>query len=1583
MTSSKHPELPSDVPGRNSNECDPMASTSRRSIPLAELGEDIGEVEFNADEVLASLAPFDAPPSEEPALTLAPRIENERQAHVLLEKRGLLARFTAIAERLQARVADDSSPERKAEYSVVASELLAMAGNASDAQHLAAQAAELEPLSRLAQTQARHLALEAGDIAAATDLASLEFESYPDADSRVQGYLWLSDFMRITVQDTSAARAALTNATRLAPRNPQVALAQLLERLASPEAIEVEWLAADPTLSDLFDSIQLLTLLRDAPAAKVAATQHGLVSLLKAASATALGDTATTAQCVAQLEQYADAEQAIWWLLAALWGADPDTLPSSISALRELRARSDNSETRLALLDRALAARDRDLANQVIAAGSTYYDAASVAGELAVGMWSDADPQLLKDKCDTLSNDARYAPLVLAARDLLQQPASHWSELPLAARQLAAWAGWVCGSAGEISAPPPLPQQLDDSDEEATALAQIIALDSASQRGDWFDLGQQLLRLDESSGPWGPSDRQTLGALFFQLAGNVELSQSAWQEVYTVQPAREAALRANLDSKSAEDKSLALESVASGLEISDERAPWLLLEAALASVANDAERAEELLQHAHVLDPSLVAPVVIGEELARSQGRPQHLVDWLERRLGLSDEAAESALFILQESLVQWQLDKSSAQATAFRAADLINDDNALQELISYLGPDAPYTNSMAGKPSQVEHWFDSAAHAAWAQDWPLAQQAAGALYVANSDSVACHWLELLPGIPNSSPQLFENLFAQARVQTDPVAQRELYERLARLDSRGGTGNTALWQNAIVERTPGHLRALRYLERSCVRDGHWQDLAVIGDKLARQLPSDEALSYCWLAVELQTYKGQLRATEALLDFAKVKDSPPPLWCLRRLYSTAESKGDWRGMQEVLEQLTEKAHYTADVAALLLRTAEVAKHLNSPALVSSTLAQVIELMPASVVAWSFLADHQLLAGQLEEAAETLEQLADACSDPHHQTRVLAKSAELWTERGKPARAEATWEQLLVVDPKNTTAIERLVQSYRDSQSLDRLAALLERQIESTESLDAKDALQVERARCLLGLGLHIAADKAVQPVLARDANHLQALQIKAEVALALDDFGESESIYRRLVDLTSEPRERAELLTRLGQLYESRPDRVEAAEDCFRRVLEATSDNTIALTAIVRLALRRQDVAEALRVQNQLVEIAREPSELKQAFLDLARIYEESAHDLRHAEEILERARRKWQSDSAVLRAFAEFYRRQSDMAAQQVLLERSNTEARRALHTGRFELGLFEVLEAVAGLRNEEQARTAIAAVLGALHGQPAALAGVGSKAFDPRHDESLAPEMMNLPLRALLQRTGWVLDRVNPFDPKNHRAMPLSQHEPKLFDRVIRLAAKFDIDDLQVWVTEEPGLACAPMQSRPPMLAVSRNLIQTSQPHVIDFLVLRALKILQSHLTGLCRTATVDLGPLLSAYLGLFLPNWQPVGVDLKKVDDYRRVLDLQWPSGSAHDMAPLAQDVVVTLGNRASQLGEAAFEWGSRTALLALGDPSVALEALAITTANNPIPAQGTAERVRWAARHAEARKILVFAVSEVYLRLRARLV
>lgn len=87
------------------------------------------------------------------------------------------------------------------------------------------------------------------------------------------------------------------------------------------------------------------------------------------------------------------------------------------------------------------------------------------------------------------------------------------------------------------------------------------------------------------------------------------------------------------------------------------------------------------------------------------------------------------------------------------------------------------------------------------------------------------------------------------------------------------------------------------------------------------------------------------------------------------------------------------------------------------------------------------------------------------------------------------------------------------------------------------------------------------------------------------------------------------------------------------------------------------------------------------------------------------------------------------------------------------------------------------------------------------------------------------------------------------------------------------------------------------------------------------------------------------------------------------------------MALEVAGSVGSQAAALGPAVLTWADRTALLAVGDPSAALDAVAWSlgvATGAPSASQG---RGAWIMRTPEARDVVAFAVSEAYVEARVR--
>jgi hypothetical protein len=380
-------------------------------------------------------------------------------------------------------------------------------------------------------------------------------------------------------------------------------------------------------------------------------------------------------------------------------------------------------------------------------------------------------------------------------------------------------------------------------------------------------------------------------------------------------------------------------------------------------------------------------------------------------------------------------------------------------------------------------------------------------------------------------------------------------------------------------------------------------------------------------------------------------------------------------------------------------------------------------------------------------------------------------------------------------------------------------------------------------------------------------------------------------------------------------------------------------------------------------------------------LGLALVEEQIVGDRKKAEGTFERARREWQHDGVVLRAVAQFHERHGEARALQILLERAVTDARRALATGRFDAGLFETIGTVADLRGASDAALVAQATLAALKGEETAIVGAGPLAGEPRLDEVLAPDLLSGAFRALLKKTGDMLDAAYPFDLRSVRATPLPAASGAFIDFVRQLAESFAIRGLEVLASPVLGPVCVPVGSDPPALVFGQALLDSTDDAARYFLMMRSLKILQTRATALSRTAPIELWPVLAAYLGQFTPSFSPQGVDAKKLAEAQQRFKNLQRRRPDDDVPVLALEVISAIGNRASQVATALHQWGNRTGLLALGDPTAALRGLAFVAGQAGGPPPEGSERIKWIVRNPEARDLATFSVSDAYAEARKR--
>jgi hypothetical protein len=434
-----------------------------------------------------------------------------------------------------------------------------------------------------------------------------------------------------------------------------------------------------------------------------------------------------------------------------------------------------------------------------------------------------------------------------------------------------------------------------------------------------------------------------------------------------------------------------------------------------------------------------------------------------------------------------------------------------------------------------------------------------------------------------------------------------------------------------------------------------------------------------------------------------------------------------------------------------------------------------------------------------------------------------------------------------------------------------------------------------------------------------------------------------------------------------------------AEVAYREVEKRAPNDIGTLEKLIDIYKRQGDTARAVETQQQIVAEASDPAVRLQRIIELAAIHE-AAKDARRSEQVLESARKEFPTSVVALRAMAEFYARQRQMPAMQILLDRAAGDARRSFAAGRFVTSLFQVLHAAYELRGKKDSARVVAATLAAVEGHPADIVGGEARAVDPRLDDILAPDTISPALRALFDRAGDALDAVSPLDLRALRATPLQPGTP-LGTTIGAVATVVGLGALQILVSPQLGRVALPLGSNPPALLVGEGLMNVANERARAFVVVRAMKMILSRSSSLLRGQQGDVAVLVSALFTAFNPSFVPQGVDPKAVGEVSRRLVPALPRNLDPTVGVIALEAAGTLGDQAAMLGPATTAWANRVALLAIGDPNGALDAIAWTLGEDAAP-RDPEKRAAWIARNVEARELMTFSVTDAYSEARARL-
>lgn len=1565
--------------------------------PLPRLIEDEEE---DDDDLPAPPKPKPAAPAREVNAFLG----SERPAPAWLDAEAQEA-HRERAEWLEEEARASEDPVVQARGLLAVSELRALIGDHAQAQALAAEARGLAPSLALAWRQARQLdVLDADGLVEALDA---EVPHAPTPAAQAHAALLAGDVLRAEGE----LEGAVERWTRAASADPADRRGELLRAVTAigrgePQAPTAS-LSGDGTLAR---GVNTALRLRGAERAG-APIVHVPINdgLRRARLAWGTAEIAGVVQAIAAVAEDPALKNAAHWLTAAVGAVHPTTRRQAAGLLAALVSDGE------AAARRPLAARGFEL-------GEPSFVTTAREGDTTLSGAEQAVLARLLDK-DALPPGGALADETLAPLDDALHARS--ASGPTGERSRSNIVSGEPRTRHETTLGRLLAQKADVTAIDA-ALATIgeprspsvagVAIEAAARAARWDEIGTTLGAL--------PSDdersfaRHVAAALFAERAGKTSQAKVAWQDAIAAGATGDGMARASIEEGEGSEQALARALLQVAEAMPQGPAAAILRLEAVARGALDEEETKAALEEAHRAAEQLPIASYLAEFAGRRNGDVEEVLRWIQERRTNASDAFEDALDAVREAFLVADRDPEIASARLEQAHLARPDDAALRELYERLATEPP-TDRGAWREKRAEAASGATRAMLFTEaalEYERAGDAAAALRTARAaaqagdrgfSTIVERRAEIASG---DVTRLTEELIEIAKTADDEATRRDAYERLADVDLVGRKDAAAalLWHQAILEGTPTHRASLRYVEHALTSEGRDEELEPIFEQIALALDGTgggEVTGHAQLAARLRLRRFAAQGAfvpgalggpsnwERTLELAKLAklaaaQPEPSLWAIRALNGHARLAKDDETFLSTTLSLLERTQRPSERATLALRASEAAARLENHDEARRLLELAASEDPGDVVTWGLLAEVRQMRGELRLGAEACESLARASVVAEHQLLAWYEAARLWLDELDDAeRGMSALEQCAEIDVGHADVAARLSALYA-ARNLDaELARLLERRLSKIDDEGERVALEVELARALLEMGEIAKAKEALESALGKQPDHTTALDAMADLCTREGDWAGAEHAWVRLARLLPSAEEQRVIYERLGEIYAVHTVNLSRAEVAYKEVLKRAPEGTVdapTLEKLVDIYRRQGDAPNAAAIQQDLVAASDEPDVRLSRLIALAQIHETVARDARRAEQTFEAARKEFPTSVLALRAMAEFYLRQRQMPAMQILLDRAAGDARRAFAAGRFVPALFEVLHAAYELRGRQDGARVVAATLAAVtgpaSGRPAPIAGGEARAADPRLDDVLAPELISPALRMLLSRAGDALDAVSAVDLRALRAVPLPPGSP-LAHTVGAIATVVGLGALQIYVSPQLGRVAIPLASNPPVLLVGEPLVGAPEERVRAFVVMRALKMILSQASFLLRSAAPDVANHVAALFTTFNPTFTPQRVDLAKVHELARRIGPALPRNIDPTVGVIALEAAGNVGPDAIQLGPMTAAWANRVALLAVGDPSAALEGIAWAHGESGVPTDVEA-RASWIADNAEARELMTFSVTDAFAEARTRL-
>ena len=505
---------------------------------------------------------------------------------------------------------------------------------------------------------------------------------------------------------------------------------------------------------------------------------------------------------------------------------------------------------------------------------------------------------------------------------------------------------------------------------------------------------------------------------------------------------------------------------------------------------------------------------------------------------------------------------------------------------------------------------------------------------------------EILEPLYRSSGD-FEKLIGvhevQVRRSSDAARKVELLAAIAELqeDSAGDVHAAFDTTARALAVDPANDATLENLKRLAAATDQFEQLAQILAERAGAITAEPELVCSLLMSAARVYEDNVGNTKKAIEFYR---------------KVLDADATQLEAAEALQRLYQATEQFAEMAAILLRKAEILEDVDAKKRALFQAAQieeeVLERADNAIAAYEKVLEIDeedarsvdalvnLLLGlsRWEELLKAYTRKVDLVLDPDEKKQVLYEVGAVYErELSDVENAIDTYQRILELDPDDLTALGRLDVLYQTAENWQELLSILTREAELTAdpeesvgyqyrvaALYEKRLADVERAVELYRELLAIQPDHGSTLEALERLQHSQGAPLAASAVLEqmYEAAGESEKLVGALevqVKHAADAYAGVELLQRIAMIQEESLGNVEAAFETFSRAVALDSQNADVLESFERLAMLTDGWKKAAEIYDaELKAAADEPERRVDLGLRAAQVYEVQLEDVESA-----------------------------------------------------------------------------------------------------------------------------------------------------------------------------------------------------------------------------------------------------------------------------------------------------------------------------------------------------------------------------